>query len=83
MTHGTPLHIGDPAAIGIEDISRPLAGDPVTVRDGELPVFWGCGITPQYALLSAKPEIAITHKPGCLLVTDVLSAGDAMNLPGL
>lgn len=81
LTHGTPLHIGDPAGIGIEDLSRPLVGDPVTVRPGELPVFWGCGITPQYALMSARPEIAITHKPGCLLISDVLSTSDAMDLP--
>lgn len=81
MTHGTPLHIGDPREIGIEDLTKPLVGDPVTVRPGELPVFWGCGITPQYSLLSARPEIAITHKPGCLLISDVLSASDAMDVP--
>ncbi len=82
-THGTPVHIGDPRQIGIEDLDEPLAGDPVEVRDGELCVFWGCGITPQYAMLQAKPEIAITHKPGCLLMTDVPSRGDAMDLPNL
>jgi uncharacterized protein YcsI (UPF0317 family) len=83
LTHGTPLHIGDPGEIGIEDLSRPLVGDPVTVRPGELPVFWGCGITPQYSLLSARPEIAITHKPGCLLISDVQSTSDAMDLPAV
>jgi uncharacterized protein YcsI (UPF0317 family) len=81
LTHGSPLHIGDPREIGIEDLSKPLVGDPVTVRPGELPVFWGCGITPQYSLLSAKPEIAITHKPGCLLISDVLSTSDALDMP--
>ena len=83
LTHGTPLHIGDPSEIGIEDLGQPLVGDPVTVRPGELPVFWGCGITPQYALLSARPEIAITHKPGCLLISDVRSTSDAMDLPAV
>lgn len=83
LTHGTPLHIGDPAEIGIEDIAQPLVGDPVTIRPGELPVFWGCGITPQYSLLSAKPDIAITHKPGCLLISDVLSTSDAMTMPSV
>lgn len=81
LTHGSPLHIGDPREIGIEDLSKPLVGDPVDIRPGELPVFWGCGITPQYSLLSAKPEIAITHKPGCLLVSDVMSASDALSMP--
>jgi uncharacterized protein YcsI (UPF0317 family) len=83
LTHGTPLHLGDPTAIGIEDLSRPLVGDPVTIYPGEIPLFWGCGITPQYSLLSAKPEIAITHKPGCLLISDVLSTSDALNLPSV
>lgn len=81
MTHGSPIHIGDPREIGIEDLSKPLVGDSVTVRPGELPVFWGCGITPQYSLLSAKPDIAITHKPGCLLISDVLSTSDALSIP--
>ncbi|MGI9476107.1 MAG: putative hydro-lyase [Hyphomicrobiaceae bacterium] len=83
LTHGTPVHLGDPTEIGITDLAAPLVGDPVTVRPGELPVFWGCGITPQYSLLSARPEIAITHKPGCLLVSDVLSTSDAMDLPAV
>jgi uncharacterized protein YcsI (UPF0317 family) len=83
LTHGTPLHLGDPTAIGIEDLSRPLVGDPVTIYPGEIPLFWGCGITPQYSLLSVKPEIAITHKPGCLLISDVVSTSDALNLPSV
>jgi uncharacterized protein YcsI (UPF0317 family) len=83
LTHGTPVHIGDPRQIGIEDIDKPLVGDPVEVREGELPVFWACGITPQYSLLQARPEIAITHKPGCLLISDVFSRADATEMPGL
>jgi len=68
--HGAPIHVGDPAALGIEDILRPDFGDVVTVRDDEIPVFWACGVTPQLALLAAAPEIAITHSPGCMFVTD-------------
>ncbi|MFT5172905.1 MAG: hypothetical protein ACI8W7_001073 [Gammaproteobacteria bacterium] len=82
LTHGTPVHFGDPSAIGIDNINQPTAGDPVELRAGEVPVFWGCGITPQYALLQAKPEIAITHKPGCLLITDLPSRADAMPMLG-
>lgn len=81
LTHGTPVHIGDPALIGIEQLDNPLVGDAVTVHDDELPVFWGCGITPQYSLLAARPDVAITHKPGCLLIGDVASRSDAMELP--
>jgi uncharacterized protein YcsI (UPF0317 family) len=69
--HGAPLHFGDPAAIGIADIDRPSYGDRSAIRDGEVPVFWGCGVTPQQAIRSARPKIAITHKPGRMLVTDI------------
>jgi uncharacterized protein YcsI (UPF0317 family) len=68
--HGAPVHVGDPAAIGIGDLTRPDFGDAVTVRPGEVPVFWACGVTPQLVLLQARPEIAITHSPGCMFVTD-------------
>lgn len=69
--HGGPVHIGDPAAIGIADLSRPDFGDAVTVRAGEVPVFWACGVTPQLALVTARPELAITHSPGRMFVTDL------------
>lgn len=69
--HGAPIHIGDPAAIGIADIDRPDFGDAVTIHPGEVPVFWPCGVTPQAALMASKPAFAITHAPGHMLVTDV------------
>lgn len=69
--HGAPIHIGDPAALGIHDLARPDFGDPVTIRDGEVPLFWACGVTPQLALAAAKPEIAITHSPGRMFITDL------------
>ena len=71
QVHGAPIHVGDPAAIGIKDISNPDYGDTVTIRPGETPVFWACGVTPQSVIMQAKPELAITHAPGCMLVTDV------------
>jgi uncharacterized protein YcsI (UPF0317 family) len=69
--HGAPVHFGNPAAIGIRDISRPDFGDPVRIKDGEIPVFWACGVTPQAALMEAKPPFAITHKPGHMFLTDL------------
>ena len=69
--HGAPIHIGDPAAIGVTAIDRPDFGDAVTIRPGEVPVFWACGVTPQAVLMEAKPPLAITHSPGCMFVTDV------------
>jgi len=69
--HGAPIHQGDPAAIGIRDLGAPEYGDPVPVREGEIPVFWACGVTPQEALLRAKLPLAITHSPGHMFVSDV------------
>ena len=70
--HGAPVHIGDPAAIGIADLGAPDYGDAVTVRSGEVPVFWACGVTPQAAASAARPELMITHAPGRMFVTDLL-----------
>ena len=69
--HGAPVHLGDPALIGIADIQRPDYGDRVSINSGELPLFWACGVTPQLALAAARPPLAITHSPGCMLVTDL------------
>ena len=69
--HGSPIHVGNPEAIGIKDISKPDFGDSVTINDGEIPVFWCCGVTPQSVVMSSKPEIAVTHAPGHMFITDV------------
>lgn len=68
--HGTPIHIGDPAAIGVRDLDRPDFGDPVPFHPGEVPVFWACGVTPQAVAMAAKPPLLIAHKPGHMFVTD-------------
>jgi uncharacterized protein YcsI (UPF0317 family) len=69
--HGAPIHIGDPAALGIRDISAPDMGDAVTIRPGELPLFWACGCTPQAVVMQSKPDLVITHAPGHMFVTDL------------
>lgn len=69
--HGAPVHAGDPAAIGIADIAKPDFGDATRIEPGEVPVFWACGVTPQMALQAAKLPLAITHRPGAMLVTDL------------
>ncbi|AWB82186.1 putative hydro-lyase [Corynebacterium yudongzhengii] len=68
--HGAPVHIGDPAALGIDDLSAPDYGDAVKLHDGDVPVFWACGVTPQAVLAASTPEFAITHTPGHMLVTN-------------
>jgi len=71
QAHGTPIHIGDPAAIGIRDLDRPDYGDRVEIRAGETPIFWACGVTPQAVLMETAPPFAITHKPGHMFVCDL------------
>ena len=68
--HGAPVHVGDPLALGITDLAAPDFGDPVEVRDGEIPVFWACGVTPQAAVMASRPDYAIGHAPGHMAVTD-------------
>jgi uncharacterized protein YcsI (UPF0317 family) len=68
--HGAPLHMGDPAAIGIRDIARPDLGDPVEIKRGEVPVFWACGVTPQAVAMASKPPLMMTHAPGHMFITD-------------
>ncbi|MFI5956124.1 putative hydro-lyase [Cryptosporangium sp. NPDC051539] len=69
--HGAPVHVGDPAGLGISDLSEPDFGDPVDIRPGELPVFWACGVTPQAAIMASAVPYAITHAPGHMFVTDI------------
>lgn len=72
--HGAPIHIGNPEIIGIKDISKPDFGEPSTIRDGEVPVFWCCGVTPQSVVMNSKPDFCITHAPGHMLITDIPEA---------
>ena len=69
--HGAPVHLGDPALIGIADLEQPDYGDRVSIAQDELPLFWACGVTPQVALNNAQLPLAVTHSPGCMLVTDL------------
>ncbi len=71
--HGAPVHVGDPAEIGIKDIRKPDFGDEVPFEDGEVPVFWACGVTPQLVAMRTRPEIMFTHYPTFMYVTDLLN----------
>lgn len=69
--HGTPVHFGDPAAIGIALVHKPDFGDPVPIESGEVPVFWACGVTPQAVAMHVRPPLLITHKPGHMFLTNL------------
>ena len=69
--HGSPVHIGTPEEIGIQNLAKPDFGESVTVKEGEIPVFCACGVTPQLVAMSSKPDLMITHAPGHMFITDV------------
>lgn len=71
LAHGAPVHAGDPAVLGIQDLARPDYGDPVPIREGEVPVFWACGVTPQAVARQARLPLLIAHAPGHMFLTDL------------
>jgi uncharacterized protein YcsI (UPF0317 family) len=73
--HGPPLHIGDPARIGIKDLSQPdiFSFNLPPQEPDEIAMFWGCGVTPQTVALESKIPFIITHAPGYMFMTDRLT----------
>ncbi len=71
QTHGAPIHLGDPAVLGIRDLDRPDFGDPVTIHPEEIPVFWACGVTSSLAVTAARLDLVMTHAPGHMFVSDL------------
>ncbi|MBV9121422.1 MAG: DUF1445 domain-containing protein, partial [Chloroflexi bacterium] len=69
--HGTPVHIGDPSVIGVQDVQKPDYGVPIPVGPDDVTMFWACGVTPQQVCLASKPPFMISHAPGCMFITDV------------
>jgi len=86
LSHGAPVHIGDPAQIGIPDLSQVDWGRRNVVGAGQTPMFWACGITVQAVALASGIEEIIVHAPGNMFVTDMLvrelSAAAASPSPG-
>ncbi|MDP0930307.1 putative hydro-lyase [Paracoccus onubensis] len=72
--HGAPVHLGDPGQIGVELDNRYRGVGSGEVLPGEIPLFWACGLTPQLAVMTAKPPICITHAPSSMLFTDIRNA---------
>ncbi len=74
VAHGEPIAWGAPDALGIDDLMQPDYGDPPVLEAGDVPVFWGCGVTPQSAIAASGVPFAITHEPGHMFVTDLVHA---------
>ena len=71
LSHGAPIHVGDPARIGIPDLAKVDWGRAPDEEPGTIPAFWACGITAQSAATTAGICEMITHAPGHMLVTDL------------
>lgn len=71
LAHGAPVHVGDAADIGIDDLQNPDWGDAPPPLGKQTSVFWACGVTPQQVLMRARLPLSITHKPGHMLITDI------------
>lgn len=74
-THGEPVAWGWEGAreIGIRDVHEPDFGQKQVFEDGDVPVFWACGVTPQMVVEAAGDKIdglVFAHEPGHMLVTD-------------
>lgn len=84
-THGEPIAWGWDAIqrLGIKDIDSPEWGDFPLDWNGEtlgkalgseddVPVFWGCGVTPQEAVMKASLEgTVMAHAPGHMVLLDI------------
>jgi uncharacterized protein YcsI (UPF0317 family) len=72
FSHGAPVHIGDPQAIGVRDLERVDWGRPNPIPPGHTPMFWACGITAQAAAEASRIPEMIVHAPGRMFVTDLV-----------
>lgn len=71
--HGGPVHIGAPELIGIADLSKPdyrLPYPAPPLEKHEMPMFWGCAVTPQKVAVGCRIPYMIASYEGHLFVTD-------------
>lgn len=78
LAHGAPVYMGNPELIGIDSIGKPDSFNPYrpftdSPKEGEIVLYWGCGVTPQSVALESKISLMITHCPTYMFVMDELS----------
>lgn len=82
-THGSPVHIGDPAYIGIKNILKPDRWVSPTpshpLEPHEVLLYWVCALTPEIAIEAAKLPFAIMMYTGMVFVSDKLTEEQAYN----
>ena len=71
LSHGGPVHVGDPAALGIVSLENNIDGIGLnSIGEGETAMFWACGVTAIEAAVSAACDLTISHAPAHMLITD-------------
>ncbi|KAI6647926.1 hypothetical protein LOD99_8387 [Oopsacas minuta] len=71
LSHGAPIWVGNPNKIGIAKLDHNEIGEYSTPSEGDVPVFWGCGVTTQNAIMSAKIDRVFSHYPGHMFISDI------------
>ena len=71
LTHGAPVHIGDPARSASKTSIARISATRSPSGPGEVPVFWACGVTSALAATSTPLPLVITHAPGHMFVSDL------------
>ena len=69
--HMIPLHIGEPAELGIADLGRTERGTPILPGEHELPAFWADSLITLAIITTSRPPLAITNAPGHRFITDL------------
>lgn len=64
------VHVGEPWALGVRNLGAPEYGEAIEIAEGEVTVFWACGVTPQAVAASAGVPFMITHSPRQMFVTN-------------
>jgi uncharacterized protein YcsI (UPF0317 family) len=65
------VHVGDPAEIGIPDVTAVDWGLPPDIGPDDTCMFWGCGVTPQAVAMAARLPFMITHTTGHMFLADL------------
>ncbi len=80
IAHGPPIHIGDPATVGVKDLGKsdsgwipPVPWPPAPLQPGEILLWWATGANLSKVAMASKIPFMIVHRPGCMFITNRLS----------
>jgi uncharacterized protein YcsI (UPF0317 family) len=77
--HGAPVHIGNPAALGIANLMEPILGAGLLPTADETCLFWGCGVTLRKALEEQERLHWMANSEGSLAQSGRMMSSFATN----